>query len=268
MLVVFFVSLREFLEAFLIGGVFLGIVRKLNLKKEKEIVFALLSATFLTFVLCFLVYFYADKARLILTQKNTELLEGYLLVFAGFFLAYVVFSLHRFFVFERSKKIIKAHQKLTKKIFDFSLFFTIFFIVFREGFEIALFTSSTALFSKFLENIIGLIAGFFTASIFTLLTFISFLRFSINKIFKATEYMIIILGGAMVKNGIKELAEIHLDLHLEKILSITFDFLPSKNTFIGHFLNSFFGLERNFSLIFLGIIFSYFYLVKVVFRPK
>lgn len=268
MLTVFFISLREFLEAFLISGVFLGIVKKLKLKKEKEIILSLISVTILTFILCFLVYFYADKARLILNEKNTKALEGYLMFFSGFFLAYVVFSLHRFFVFDRSKKIIETHQKLTKKMFDFSLFITIFFIVFLEGFEIALFTSTTALFSQFLENIVGLVAGFFTASIFAFLTFISFLKFSINKIFKLTEYMIIFLGGAMVKNGIKELAEIHLDLQLGKILPITFNFLPSKNTLIGQFLNNFFGLEKNFSLVYFAIIAFYVYLLRRTFLVK
>lgn len=265
MLPIFFISLREFLEAFLIGGVFLGISRKLRLKKEKEIILAILIGVILTFVLCFFVYFYGDKARLVFNERNTELLEGYLMVFAGIFLAYVVFSLHRFFVFERSKKIIEAHQKMTEKIFDFSLFFTIFTIVFREGFEIALFTSATALFSQFFENIAGLFAGFFVAAVFTLLTFFSFIRFSIHKIYKATEYLIILLGAAFVKNGIKELLEVHFDFHLEKILSISFHFLPEKNTFIGHFLNNFFGLEKNFSFVYFLIIISYVYLVKKIF---
>lgn len=82
MVTVFIISLREFLEVFLIVGVFLGISRKLNLKKEKEIILALLSGIFFTIILCFLVYFYADQARLILREKNAELLEGYLMIFS------------------------------------------------------------------------------------------------------------------------------------------------------------------------------------------
>lgn len=149
MLTVFIISLREFLEVFLIIGLFLGISRKLKLKKEKELIFALLSAIFFTVILVFLVYFFSDQTRLILTEKNAALLEGYLMIFSGLFLAYVVFSLHRFFIFERSKKIFQIHQRLSERIFDFSLFTTIFFIAFREGFEIALFSSITAFFLNF-----------------------------------------------------------------------------------------------------------------------
>ena len=262
MLTVFIISLREFLEAFLITGVFLTISRKLNLKKEKEIILALLSAVFLTIILAFLVYFSSDKARLILTEKNVKLLEGYLMIFAGLFLAYVVFSLHRVFVYERSKKILEAHQKLNKRVFDLSIFATIFFIVFREGFEIALFTSTTALFFKFLENIAGFFAGLLTASVFTGLTFLGSLKFSINKIYKATEYLIIFLGASMVKNGVKELIETYFNLHLKTLLPVTLGFIPAKNNFFTHFLNSFFGLERNFSLVYLFIIIGYLFLVK------
>ena len=81
------------------------------------------------------------------------------MIFSGFFIAYVVFSLHNFFVLNRSRAIIKDHQKLQQNIFDLSLFLTIFFVV-REGFEIALFTATTSLFFKFIENLFGLILGF------------------------------------------------------------------------------------------------------------
>ncbi|MBI4226387.1 hypothetical protein HY612_04725, partial [Candidatus Roizmanbacteria bacterium] len=40
MLTTLVISLREFLEVFLIIGVFLGISKKLKLKREREIIFA------------------------------------------------------------------------------------------------------------------------------------------------------------------------------------------------------------------------------------
>ena len=97
-------------------------------------------------------------------RKNAELLESYLLIFSGLFIAYVVFSLHNVLRRSRRNTLTKAHQKLQQNVFDVSLFFTIIFLVLREGFEIALFTSSVSLFSAFILNFIGLILGFGVAT--------------------------------------------------------------------------------------------------------
>src|SRR3990167_4716282 len=88
------ISFREFLEAFLIVGVFLGISRKLNLKKEFEISLAAVIGIIFSLLLATGTYFFANQVHGILTEKNAELLEGYLMIFSGVFIAYVVFSLH------------------------------------------------------------------------------------------------------------------------------------------------------------------------------
>ena len=137
----------------------MGISKKLNIKREKEIVFASLIGIIISIGLPIFVFLFSQQASRILTEKNAEILESYLMIFSGFFIVYVVFSLHNFFVLNRSKTIIKSHQKLQQNIFDLSLFLTIFFVV-REGFEIALFTATTSLFFKFIENLFGLILGF------------------------------------------------------------------------------------------------------------
>ena len=138
---------------------FLGISKKLNIKREKEIVFASLIGIIISIGLPIFVFLFSQQASRILTEKNAEILESYLMIFSGFFIVYVVFSLHNFFVLNRSKTIIKINKKLQKNIFYLSLFLTIFFVV-REGFEIALFTATTSLFFKFIENLFGLILGF------------------------------------------------------------------------------------------------------------
>ena len=138
MFATFLISLREFLEVFLIIGVFLGISRKLEIKREKEILAAAGLGILIAFALPIAVFLSADRARGIFTERNSELLEGYLMIFSGFFLAYVIFSLHKFFVLKRSRAILTAHEKLKANIFDLSLFATIVFFIIREGFEIAI----------------------------------------------------------------------------------------------------------------------------------
>lgn len=259
------ISLREFLEVFLIIGVFLGISRKLKIKREKEIIFASIIGIVISFLLPISVFLLGNKASAILTEKNAELLEGYLMIFSGFFIAYVIFSLHNFFVLKRSKSIIVAHQKLQQNIFDISLFFTIVFFIIREGFEIALFTSTSSLFSQFIENLAGLFIGFVISSSLGILTFFAYLKFSIGKVFKLTEYLILILGAAFVKNGVNELLEIYYNIHISNILPIKLMFLPEKTSFFGHFIKNIFGLEQNFSLAKLFIMLAYIFFIYIIF---
>src|SRR3972149_4871345 len=88
------IAFREFLEAFLIVGVFLGISKKLKLKREVEIGLAAVVGIVVSLLMAIATYAFGDQARGILTEKNAELLESYLMIFSGFFLAYVIFSLH------------------------------------------------------------------------------------------------------------------------------------------------------------------------------
>lgn len=262
------ISFREFLEAFLIVGVFLGISKKLNLKKEFEIGLASAIGLLLSLLLASSTYFFGNQVRGVLTEKNAELLEGYLMVFSGLFISYVIFSLHDVINKSRAGNLIQVKQKLNEKSFDFSLFSMIVFLVIREGFEIALFTASTSLFSIFIQNFIGLMLGFVAASVLGIMTFFAYIKFSISKIFKFTEYMIIILGAALVQNGITKLLEHSFNIYLSKIIPMPLDFLPHKSTIIGHMLKSFFGISREFSLSKLAIMGGYFLIIYFMFLRK
>lgn len=262
------ISLREFLEVFLIIGVFLGISKKLNLKREKEIIIASVIGIVISFILPLVVFLYGDRARVILNQENAELLESYLMIFSGFFIAYVIFSLHKTFVLHRSKSLIDAHQKLQQNVFDISLFLTIVFFIIREGFEIALFTATTSLFSRFVENLSGLFIGFTVSSLLGLFTFISYLKFSIGKVFKITEYFIILLGASFVKNGLTELVWQYFHADLSSIIPLRLGFIPSSSSYLGHLLNNLFGIEQSMSLVKLGIMFAYILGIYLLFLRK
>ncbi len=262
------ISFREFLEVFLIIGVFLGISRKLNLKKEFEIGLAAVIGIIFSLLLATGTYLFGNQVRGILTEKNAELLESYLMIFSGLFLAYVIFSLHNVLRHSRAGTLIKAHQKLQENAFDISLFFTIIFLVIREGFEIALFTASTSLFSVFIQNFVGLMLGFVSASVLGIMTFFAYIKFSIGKVFKITEYMIIILGASLVQNGITKLLKHGFSIDLSRILSFPLNFLPDKSSLIGHMMKSFIGLDREFSLAKLAIMVGYILIIYLIFLKK
>lgn len=265
MLSTLLISAREFLEAFLMIGVFLGISRNLKLKREKEILFASSLGIAISLILPIIVFTLGEKARAVFTHSNTELLEGYLMIFSGFFVAYVIFSLHKMFTIHRSKSIIAAHDKMQKNIFDISLFLTIVFFIMREGVEIALFTATTSLFSTFTQNFTGLIAGFAISALLGSLTFFAYIKFPIAKVFKYTEYMIVMLGAALVSNGLGELFEIYFDIHLSDIFPVSLGFLPDSETVVGGILKTMLGVSREFSLAKLAIISAYVGVLYLIF---
>lgn len=242
--------------------------KKLNLKKEIEISIAAGVGIITSLILATLIYLFGNQARFILTEKNAELLESYLMIFSGFFLAYVILSLHNLIRKNQGGNIIKIHEKLKNHSFDLSMFATIIFLVLREGFEIALFTASTSLFATFIQNFTGLLLGFVSASVVGLITFSAYIKFSISKIFKFTEYMIILLGASLVQNGLTELFKHGLNIELSKILSLPLNFLPEKQTLLGHMIRSFTGLDQEFSFVRLLIMAVYFMVIYLFFLRR
>ncbi|MBI1862717.1 FTR1 family protein [Candidatus Microgenomates bacterium] len=262
------IAFREFLEAFLIVGVFLGISRKLKLKKELEIGLAAALGVVLSLVLSIVTYTVGDRARHIFNVQNAEFLENYLLVFSGLFISYVIFSLHKTMRRDRGGKLLIAHKKLQENAFDLSLFFTIVFMVFREGFEIALFTASVSLFSDFMQNVGGLLLGFAGAAIVGISTFFAYIKLPIGKVFKYTGYLIILLGAALTQIGITELFELYFNIHISDLVSFHLFFLPDEHSVVGHFIRSFTGLDREFSLARLGLMAAYIGVIYILFMRQ
>lgn len=262
------IAFREFLEAFLIIGVFLGISRTLHFKKELEIWMASVTGIVLSLILACGTYYYGDRARSVFSETNADILQSYLLIFSGLFIAYVVFSLHDVVRKGRGGSLLLAHKKMQQRAFDITLFFTIVFLVFREGFEVALFTASAALFATFVQNMTGLVVGFIGSTILGLSVCFAFVKVPLGKIFKATEYIIILLGAALTQNGLTLLLDTQFHLSLSDVFSLHFERLPGENTLVGHLLQGFFGVDQHFSVGRLVIMLVYVWSVYLLFFRK
>jgi FTR1 family protein len=258
MVTIAILAFREFFEAFLIVSVFFGISKRLALKKEKELLYASAVGLVISFLLPVLVFFFGQYVKGFLNHENAELVEAYLVTFSGLFIAYVVFSLHRFMEPNRHKKIRKVKDQLIQHdAFNVSLLLTIVFFIAREGFEIAILTAASTVFSGFLQNLYGLFIGFIAAALVGVAIFFSYIKTPVCKIFRYTEYTIVLFGAAMVKNGISELVEQYFHLRLGDILPIRLVFLPSDEEFAGHLVKQLFGFEQDFSVTLLTLMLAY-----------
>ncbi len=264
------IAFREFLEAFIIIGMFLGLSKQLDLKKEPEILLAAGLGIAISLILPIIVYLSGDQLRSVLTEDRIDVLQGALTVFAGFFLAYVTISLHRLFGRERNQQLAAAKAQLTANTFDVSLFFTVFLFIVREGFEIAVFTAAISFFAGFAQNLIGLLLGFAVSAVVGFVAYSAYITVPVNKIFKYTEYLILFVGAALVKNGISKLFDHGLHIDLGAILPIPLNFLPATDaSWLAHSLKNLIGIEREFSLVKLAIMAVYLVLVWwLVNRPR
>jgi high-affinity iron transporter len=262
------IGFREFLEAFLIVGIFLGVSQKMALRKEMEIGVAAAIGLALALVLNIGVFFLGAHTRSLVTEHNADVIESYLQIFSGLFLIYVVFSLHQQMNKNKKESLAKAHQNIKKEIFDITLFFTIIFLVLREGFEIALFSASISLFSIFIQNLTGLLLGFVGAAVIGCLTYFAYTKFSIAKIYKATEYMIVILGAALFQTGLTNFLNSYYIFSLSDLGSFHLNFLPGEDSFIGTLLQGFFGVDSRFSAARLIVMLAYIMIIYILFLHK
>lgn len=266
MLTTAIIAFREFLEAFLLVGIFLGMNKKFQLHKQQEIIIASFTGILFSLLLPIIVFFLASSAKYVLDENNADILEGCFLIFSGFFLAYVVFSLHEFMKSGKKETLARATEKMEQEIFDISLFFTLVFFIVREGFEVALLIATTSLFSVFWTNIEGLFLGFSMAFLIGLGTTVTYIKLPIKKVFLYTECAIILVGAAMVKNGVSLLLSSYFHIHWEKLFPLPLHFLPSGETIAGHTLNNLLGLQQDMSIIQVAIMALYIILAFSTFR--
>lgn len=201
------IAFREFFEAFLIIGIFLGLSKQLQLKKETEILIAAGIGILLSLGLAVGTFLLGDSARAYLSESGAELLGGYVMLLSGIFIAYVVYSLHKTMGKAHHATVERTKQKFAEETFDVALFFTIVGLILREGFEVALFTASVSLFSDFLSNVYGLLFGFAGAAVLGSVVYLAYTKLPIKKIFTITEYAIIAFGAMMFAFGLTKVLE-------------------------------------------------------------
>lgn len=268
MLATALIAFREFFEAFLIVGVFLGVSRKLGLKRELEIGLAALTGLVAALAMGASTYFASDMARSVFTEENAEYLGGYLLVFSGLFIAYMIFSLHDAMNKGRKEVMKSAEKQIALGVFDISLFFTIVLLIVREGFEISLFTASASLFTDFLQNFLGLLAGLLAASVLGMSTVFAFVKLPIDKVFRYTKYLILLVGAAMTQNGITIIMKTEVGIDLSTFGRLPLGFLPDAESALGHLLGNLAGLTADLSLARVAIMVAYIAAVYYLFMRE
>ena len=110
--------------------------------------------------------------------------------------------------------------------------------------------------------------GFALSSIAGILAYMAYAKLSITKVFKITEYMIILLGASLLQNGVTKLLATHFSFNLSALLPLPLPFLPTEDSLLGNALQSFLGVDRNFSVVRLCIMAVYIAVIYIFYLKQ
>lgn len=206
MFLIFAISFREFLEACLIAGVFLGMSKKLQLGKEKAILIYTLIAFTWSLALGTYVFSFSSQLAPLFTGERGEMWEAVINVVSSLFVAYAIFSIHGV-IAKFTGKGIKTIKKKISASDKYRAFipWTVFLFVFKEGCESIVFNFSPALTTHYDSVIYQFFAGFVLALIIGILVQKALIKLSIKRVFRITEMFIILTGANALTSGLEEI---------------------------------------------------------------
>jgi FTR1 family protein len=200
---VFLISLRDFTESFLIISLFLGFSKKQNLDKHKLILLGGLIGLFASFTIAICVFFALPFVHVNLSVQLIDMIGHLALIASGILLILLTLKIHPIMMDNKSMYMntILGNKDLEK----ISFFFLTFLLVFQEGLEITIFSSTISFLNSFLSNVLSLALGFFAALLIGLIFYRTYLKNHLKKLLKITEFLLIGYGVYLILHGILEL---------------------------------------------------------------
>ena len=236
-------SLREGLEAALVIGIVLGAVRKFNRAQLSSIVWAGSLVAGAASVATALVLNFLGAS---LEGSSEMIFEG-----ATFFLAAAVLTWMIFWM-SRQSRTIKGEleagvRRATSQSGKGGLFFLAFISVLREGVELALFLTASALATNLHQTIMGALLGLAGATILGWALFATTLRLDLQRFFQITGALLILFAAGLVASSVHEFIELgwvpSIVAHVWNLNSIL-----SENSTVGQILKTLFGYNAQPSL--------------------
>ncbi len=243
MLPSFVLALREGIEAALIIGIILGVLRKIELQSLNRTVWAgVVSAAGVSFLAALGLNWVGAGFE----GRAEQLFEGTTMFLAAGILTWIIFWMNN-----QSKSMrqdIEASIKNTAANQSKSaLFFLVFLAVVREGIELALFLLAARLASNPLQVIIGSAMGLSLAALTGWFIFASSLKLSLQRFFQATNILLVFFAAGLVGIGIHEFNELGwIPAILEHVWDL--NFILSDRSTTGQLLKALFGYSSSPSL--------------------
>ncbi|MCS7011026.1 MAG: FTR1 family protein [Anaerolineales bacterium] len=240
----FLLSLREGLEAALIIGILLGALRKINRLDLRPSVW---FGTFVAVLVSLLTAGVLAVLGISLEGRAEELFEGVTMLLAAGILTWVIFWMNRHARHLRSELEQGVRQAVSSGASRQALFGLAFLAVVREGVELALFLTATAMALQDGLILLGAFLGLAFAVALGWLLFAATVRLNLRLFFQVTSFLLLLFAAGLVAHGVHEFNEAGV---IPPLIEHVWDInhLLDETSFVGEILKALFGYNGNPSL--------------------
>jgi len=252
----FLITLREGLEAALIVGIVLGVLRKLGRADRSRPVWTGVGAAVAASIIAGLAL---NALGVAFEGRGEEIFEGLAMLLAAGVLTWMIFWMQR----QGRHVQVELESDVRRAVTGggaWALFSLAFVAVLREGIETVLFLTAAAFSAAPAQTLIGGTLGLAIAVVLGWLMFAAGKRLDVRAFFRVTSVLLILFAAGLLAHGVHELQEAALlPTFVEHVWDV--NSIVDENGAAGAFLKALFGYNGNPSLL---EVFSYVaYLVTI-----
>ena len=255
------ITLREGLEAALIVGIVLGVLRKLGYADRSKPVWA---GVLVAIVVSVIAGVALNALGVAFEGRGEEIFEGVAMLLAAAVLTWMIFWM------QRQGRQVQAELELdvrraTATGSAWTLFSLAFVAVAREGIETVLFLTAAAFSATPAQTLVGGALGLLVAVVLGWMMFAAGNRLNVRAFFRTTSVLLILFAAGLLAHGVHELQEASL---LPTLIEHVWDMnhlLDERGT-VGTFLKALLGYNGNPSLIEVIGYLGYFFVIYLVTR--
>jgi high-affinity iron transporter len=254
-------AFREGLEAALILGIVLGVLRRIGRPEQEKVVWLGAGLAALASLAAGL-GLYAPGVSL--QGRAEQIFEGLAMLLAAGVLTWMIFWMNwkgRGIAAELEKDVRRAARGEGK----WALFSLAFLAVFREGIELALFLTAATFTATAAATLVSALVGLAAAVLAGWLIFATTSRLNVQMFFRVTSILLIFFAAGLVAHGVHELNEAGL---IPAVVEHVWDVNPvlDESSGLGQILKALFGYNGNPSLTEVVAYFGYWFVVLLALR--
>lgn len=238
------ITLREGLEAALIVGIALSVLRHMKRSDQAKAVWAGVAVALIVSVAAGLAF---NLLGLALEGRSEAVFEGLAMLLAAAVLTWMIFWMQ-----QQGRQVemrLKQDVRRAVAIGDRSALFGLAFVaVLREGMETALFLTAAAFSATSIQVLVGGALGLALAVGLGWLVFTGSRRLDVRVFFRLTGILLLLFAAGLIAQAVHEFQEAALLPTLVKHIWNINPILSEEST-VGVFLKALFGYDGNPSLL-------------------
>jgi high-affinity iron transporter len=258
----YLLALREGIEAALIIGVILGLLKKIN---KKELVPVVWTGAGIAVVVSILVGGTLNLVGASFEGAAEEAFEGITMLVAAGLLTWMIWWMYH--QARNFSEKLKADVAIAARTSKSALFTVAFLAVVREGIELAIFLTAASFSSSAQDTLIGAGFGLLTTIVLAWVLFSSLVKLNLSSFFRVTGILLILFAAGLVAHGVHEFNEVGW---IPSVIEHVWDLNPilDEKSFAGEILKALFGYNGNPSLTEVIAYLAYFVVIGFGFRRQ